>query len=112
MCAAVPIHVFIAAMEGNGPPNGNARPLRMILFPDDPTAADATCARSMGFEPIRIVHLREGSRCLGNSAPAPPRPGWTNCQYSRDSLPGGPEFRYLHAKGGWVQLRLADVATV
>jgi len=37
---------------------------------DDPVAADATCARLMGFHPERIVHLNEGSRFLGNSARA------------------------------------------
>ena len=33
---------------------------------DDPVAADATCARLMGFEPDRIPHIREASRFLGN----------------------------------------------
>jgi hypothetical protein len=60
----------IAAMEGNGPPNGIPRPLRKIVLADDPVAADATCARLMGFEPDRIVHIREGSRFLGNAAPS------------------------------------------
>jgi len=41
-----------------------------IVLGDDPVAADATCARLMGFEPERVVHIREGSRFLGNSAPA------------------------------------------
>ena len=30
---------------------------------------DATCARLMGFEPGRIVHIREGARFVGNAAP-------------------------------------------
>ena len=54
------------AMEGNGPLNGTPRPLGKIVLADDPVAADATCARLMGFEPGRIVHIREGSRFLGN----------------------------------------------
>ncbi len=57
LCATVPIHFVIAdgivAMEGNGPLNGTP----------------ATCARLMGFEPSRIVHIREGSRFLGNASP-------------------------------------------
>jgi uncharacterized protein (DUF362 family) len=74
VCATVPIHFVIAdgitAMEGNGPLNGMSRPLGRIVLADDPVAADATCARLMGFDPERIVHIREGSRFLGNAEPA------------------------------------------
>ena len=53
LCATVPIHFVIAdgivAMEGNGPLNGNRRFLGKIVLADDPVAADATCARLMGF---------------------------------------------------------------
>jgi uncharacterized protein (DUF362 family) len=73
LCATVPIHFVIAdgivAMEGNGPLNGTPRPLGTIVLADDPVAADATCARLMGFEPSRIVHIREGSRFFGNASP-------------------------------------------
>jgi uncharacterized protein (DUF362 family) len=73
LCATVPIHFVIAdgimAMEGNGPLNGTPRPLGRIVLADDPVAADATCARLMGFEPRRIVHISEGSRFLGNAEP-------------------------------------------
>jgi uncharacterized protein (DUF362 family) len=44
--------------------------LGKIVLADDPVAADATCARLMGLEPGRIVHIREGSRFLGNVSPA------------------------------------------
>jgi len=67
----VPIHFVIAdgvlAMEGNGPLNGTPRSLGRIVLSDDPVAADATCARLMGFEPRRVVHIREGARFLGNA---------------------------------------------
>jgi len=56
------------AMEGNGPLNGTPRPLGKIVLADDPVAADATCARLMGFSPDRIAHIREGSKFLGNSS--------------------------------------------
>jgi len=56
-------------MEGNGPLNGIPRPLGRIVLADDPVAADATCARLMGFEPRRVVHIREGARFLGNAEP-------------------------------------------
>ena len=73
LCATVPIHFVIAdgivAMEGNGPLNGTPRPLGKIVLADDPVAADSTCARLMGFEPRRIVHIREGARFLGNADP-------------------------------------------
>jgi uncharacterized protein (DUF362 family) len=73
VCATVPIHFVIAdgiiAMEGNGPLNGTSRPLGKIVLSDDPVAADATCARLMGFDPERIEHIREGSRFLGNAEP-------------------------------------------
>src|SRR3974377_516320 len=71
LCATVPINFVIAegiwASEGNGPLNGTARPLRKIVLADDPVAADATCARLMGFEPDRVVHLRWVSGSLGNA---------------------------------------------
>jgi uncharacterized protein (DUF362 family) len=71
LCATLPIHFVIAdgvvGMEGNGPLNGTPRPLGRIVLADDPVAADATCARLMGFEPRRIVHIREGARFLGNA---------------------------------------------
>ena len=72
ICATVPVHFVIAdgivAMEGNGPLNGTPRHLGKVVLADDPVAADATCARLMGFEPDRIAHLQEGSRFLGNAA--------------------------------------------
>jgi uncharacterized protein (DUF362 family) len=70
ICATVPIHFVIAdgitAMEGNGPLQGIARELGKIVLADDPAAADATCARLMGFDPHRVQHLSEGGRFLGN----------------------------------------------
>jgi uncharacterized protein (DUF362 family) len=57
-------------MEGNGPLNGSPRPLGTVVLADDPVAADATCARLMGFEPDRIPHIHEAARFLGNSSPA------------------------------------------
>ena len=74
LCATVPIRFVIAdgivAMEGNGPLNGSPRALGKIVLADDPVAADATCARLMGFHPERVIHIREGARFLGNASPA------------------------------------------
>ena len=51
--------------------NGTARPLGRIVLADDAVAADATCAGLIGFEPEKIVHIRDGSRFLGNVKPTP-----------------------------------------
>lgn len=101
VCATVPINFVIAdgviAMEGNGPLNGRPRALGKIVLADDPVAADATCARLMGFEPKRIPHIGEGTRFLGNSSPGlidqaaeSPTPATTPCEVV-------PEFRHLYA---------------
>jgi uncharacterized protein (DUF362 family) len=70
ICATVPTHFVIAdgitAMEGNGPLQGTARDLGKIVVADDPVAADATCARLMGLDPLRVQHLSDGGRFLGN----------------------------------------------
>ena len=72
VCATVPIDFVIAdaiiAMEGNGPLAGGPRPLHRIVLADDPVAADATCARLMGFMPHRVPHIAEAARFLGNGA--------------------------------------------
>jgi len=99
LCASVPIHFVIAdgivAMEGNGPLNGTPRTLGKLVLADDPVAADATCARLMGFHPERVSHIREGSRFLGNTSPTLiDQVGET---VASPTIPFGvvPEFRYL-----------------
>src|SRR5579859_1000900 len=101
VCATVPVQFVIAdgimAMEGNGPLNGRARSLGKIVLADDPVAADATCARLMGFEPERIVHIREGAKFLGNVSTA------LIDQIGKVLIPPTtpfdvvPEFRHLYA---------------
>ncbi len=72
ICATVPIHFVIAdaisAMEGNGPLAGSSRALGKVILADDPVAADATCARLMGFAPEMIAHIRETAKFLGNAS--------------------------------------------
>jgi len=72
ICATVPFHFVIAdaivAMEGNGPLAGISRPLHSIVLSDDPLAADATCARLMGFKPERIPYIYEAVKFLGNAS--------------------------------------------
>jgi uncharacterized protein (DUF362 family) len=73
LCATIPIHFVIAdaieAMEGDGPLRGTPRQLSKVVLADDPVAADATCAKLMGFVPERIPHLHEAAKFLGNMAP-------------------------------------------
>ena len=101
LCATVPIRFVIAdgivAMEGNGPLNGSARSLGKIVLADDPVAADATCARLMGFRPDSIAHIREGSRFLGNVSPA--LIGQIGETLTSPATPFQvvPEFRHLYA---------------
>jgi len=70
ICATVPIHFVIAdgitAMEGNGPLQGSAHQLGKIVLADDPVAADATCPRLMGFDPLQVRHISEAGQFLGN----------------------------------------------
>lgn len=40
----------IVAMEGNGPRNGDPRPMRVLLFSEDPVALDATACRMMNLD--------------------------------------------------------------
>jgi uncharacterized protein (DUF362 family) len=101
LCATVPIRFVIAdgitAMEGNGPLNGTARPLGKIVLADDPVAADATCARLMGFRPERVSHSHEGSRFLVNASPT--SIDQVGEIVASPALPFAvvPEFRYLQA---------------
>jgi len=101
LCATVPIHFVIAdgvvAMEGNGPLNGNPRRCGKIVLADDPVACDATCARLMGFEPDRIVHIREGSRFLGHASSALIDQVGETVNAPANPFQVVPEFRHLYA---------------
>ena len=101
ICATVPVHFVIAdaimAMEGNGPLNGTPRPLSRLVLADDPVAADATCAKLMGFHSGRIPHIREASKFLGNSADELILQAGETLQRPQRPFQVVPEFRYLHA---------------
>jgi uncharacterized protein (DUF362 family) len=101
LCATVPVHFVIAdgivAMEGNGPLNGTPRAMGKIVLADDPVAADATCTRLMGFEPSRIVHIREGSRFLGHAGPSLIDQVGETVNAPANPFRLVPEFRYLYA---------------
>ena len=100
ICATVPVHFVIAdaieAMEGNGPLNGNPRPLNRIVLADDPVAADATCARLMGLDPTRITHIRIGQQFLGNASLERIDQAAEVVRAPANPFDVVPEFRHLH----------------
>jgi uncharacterized protein (DUF362 family) len=57
----------IVAMEGDGPIMGKPRTTGFLAMGQDPVAVDATCARAMGMDPLRLQAIREASRFLGNA---------------------------------------------
>lgn len=57
----------IMAMEGNGPRNGNPRPMNVLLFSTDPVALDATVCRMIDLDVNLVETLVYGqSAGLGN----------------------------------------------
>ncbi|MFC1717503.1 DUF362 domain-containing protein [Candidatus Poribacteria bacterium] len=61
LAKAIPPHIgaidgFIG-MEGSGPVSGDEKPLGVAIVSTDFVAADAVCAKTMGFEPMDISYL-------------------------------------------------------
>jgi uncharacterized protein (DUF362 family) len=70
--ASLPVRRFnivdgIVGMEGNGPIQGTGRTTGVVVFGEDPVAVDATCARLMLIDPLRVPYLIEATRFLGNA---------------------------------------------
>lgn len=59
----------IIGMEGNGPIQGEPRHCGALIFGDDLVAVDATAARLMTIDPMKIRFLDWGGQFLGNVAP-------------------------------------------
>lgn len=99
IAATLPIHFVIAdaivCMEGNGPLAGTARRLDRIVLSDDPVAADATCARLMGFSPERIAYIAETAKFLGNMSPHRIDQLAAPLAHPGVSFQTVPEFKYL-----------------
>lgn len=55
----------VTAMEGDGPIMGRPRPLGLLAMSTDLVALDATCARIIGLDPLKIPYLGTASRYLG-----------------------------------------------
>jgi uncharacterized protein (DUF362 family) len=52
----------IIGMEGDGPLNGTAKPMGVLVMGADLLAVDATCCRLMGLDPRRLVYLMLGEK--------------------------------------------------
>jgi len=59
----------IVGMEGNGPIQGTPVRAGVLVFGDDPVAADVTAARLMGVDPGRVPYLAQAGRFLGQADP-------------------------------------------
>lgn len=57
----------IVGMEGNGPISGEPIASGVLIFADDPVAADAVGASMMGFDPEQIPYISEAGRFLGQA---------------------------------------------
>jgi uncharacterized protein (DUF362 family) len=57
----------IVGMEGNGPISGEPVEMGILVFADDPVAADAIGSSLMGFDPERIPYISEAGLFLGQA---------------------------------------------
>jgi uncharacterized protein (DUF362 family) len=55
----------IVGMEGDGPIMGNAKEANVLVAGRSLPSVDATCARIMGVDPLKIPYLKRASRVLG-----------------------------------------------
>lgn len=56
----------VVSMEGNGPLSGYAKETGFVVAGSDLAAVDATCARTMEFDPEKMLYLRLANRVVGN----------------------------------------------
>jgi uncharacterized protein (DUF362 family) len=56
----------IVGMEGDGPIMGTPRPFGVLAMSRDVVAADATCARLLGFDAGKLAYVEAAGRFLGN----------------------------------------------
>ena len=52
-------------MEGDGPIMGTAKEANVLVMGKNSPAVDATCARIMGINPLKIPYLRSAAGLLG-----------------------------------------------
>ena len=59
----------VVGMEGDGPIMGRAKPVGVLVLSSYPLAADATAARLMGFDPLKVPYLAQAGRFLQGLRP-------------------------------------------
>ena len=59
----------VVAMEGDGPINGKAKEMGFYVLGDDLAAIDATCARTIGFDPSELDYIKIAGEVVGNITP-------------------------------------------
>lgn len=59
----------VTAMQGNGPLDGTAVSVGVVVVADDPVAADVVSAGLMGVDPSQLAYLAEAGRFLGQANP-------------------------------------------
>jgi len=90
----------VVGMEGNGPIQGGAKPVGVLVAGRDPVAVDATCCRIMKIDPLRVAYLRMAAQSGAPLAEA-------NIRQTGETVAGVatpfeliPEFRGLRLENG------------
>ena len=58
----------VVGMDGDGPIMGRPHPLGFVAMATDVVAVDATCARIVGIDPVKVPYLESAGQFLGNVA--------------------------------------------
>jgi len=89
----------IVGMEGNGPIQGNPKHAGVLLFGDDPVAADSTACRVMGLRPEKMDYLSRASTMLGHIEPSKIQQLGESIASVRTQFAVVPEFKVLQEIG-------------
>jgi len=90
----------VVGMEGNGPIQGKARPVGVLVAGRDPVAVDATCCRIMKIDPLRLGYLRMAAESGAPLAETRIRQTGENIAAVATPFELVPEFRALRLEGG------------
>lgn len=89
----------ILGMEGDGPLNGTAKAMGVLVMGDDAVAVDATCCRLMQFDPERVGYLMLAqSKKLGQLAAAHIQQLGETIEQRAQAFDMVPHFRALSLK--------------
>lgn len=85
----------IVGMEGNGPIQGQAKSVGVLVFGQDMVAVDATASRLMGIDPKTVGYLAEAGKFLGNIQPENIRQVGESIGKWRQDFRVLPSFQYM-----------------